>query len=77
MSDIDVNLAEEISQFYDDPYGFVLYAFPWGEPGTSLHGFESPDEWQKELLIALGNEVKERGFTRCSLPNSVQIKNAR
>lgn len=73
MSDIDVNLAEEISQFYDDPYGFVLYAFPWGEPGTSLHGFESPDEWQKELLIALGNEVKERGFNGVDAVDPIQV----
>lgn len=73
MSDIDVNLAEEISQFYDDPYGFVLYAFPWGEPGTSLHGFESPDEWQKELLIALGDEVKERGFNGVDAVDPIQV----
>lgn len=73
MSDIDVNLAEEISQFYDDPYAFVLYAFPWGEPGTSLHGFDAPDEWQRELLVELGNQVKERGFNGVDAVDPIQV----
>ncbi|QZI92157.1 terminase [Vibrio phage PS25B.1] len=73
MSDIDVRLAEEISYFYDKPYEFVLYAFPWGEPGTSLHGFDAPDEWQKELLIALGDEVKERGFNGVDAVDPIQV----
>lgn len=73
MSDIDIRLAEEISQFYSDPLGFVLYAFPWGEPGTSLQGFDSPDVWQRELLIELGNQVKERGFNGVDAVDPIQV----
>ena len=62
MSDIDIQLAEEISQFYDDPLGFVRFAYPWGEPGTSLQGFDGPDDWQVDVLTAIGDAVKERGF---------------
>lgn len=73
MSDIDIRLAEEISQFYSDPLGFVLYAFPWGEPGTSLQGFDAPDVWQRELLIELGNQVKERGFNGVDAVDPIQV----
>ncbi len=62
MSDIDIQLADEVSKYYDDPLGFVLMAYRWGEPGTLLEGFDGPDTWQREGLIAIGNMVKERKF---------------
>lgn len=55
-------LAADIAEFYDDPLGFVLYAFPWGEPVTSLERYDGPDTWQTEFLINLGQQVRERGF---------------
>lgn len=58
---IDVELADEIAKFYDDPLGFVMFAYPWGEPGE-LENTDGPDENQKEFLTALGNEVKARKF---------------
>jgi hypothetical protein len=58
----DVALAEEISQFYADPLGFVRFAYPWGEPGSSLERLEGPDGWQREFLEDLGREVRERRF---------------
>ena len=62
MSDVDIQLAQEISQFYDDPLGFVIFAFPWGEPETSLHGFSGPDQWQIDVLTDIGAAVKDRNF---------------
>lgn len=62
MSDIDIQLADEVSKFYDDPLGFVLFAYQWGEPGTLLEGFDGPDIWQREGLIAIGEQVKDRKF---------------
>jgi hypothetical protein len=32
-----------------DPYAFVLWAFPWGEPGE-LVDFTGPNQWQTEVL---------------------------
>lgn len=58
----DVQLAEEISRFYADPYGFVMFAYPWGEPGTPLEHESGPDENQKEFLLSLGEEIKKRKF---------------
>lgn len=59
---IDLMLAEDISQFYADPLGFVMYAFPWGEPGGPLEHEEGPDDNQKEFLKSLGEEVIRRRF---------------
>lgn len=58
---LETQLHEDIAEFYADPYGFVLYAFPWGEPGP-LAQFDGPDVWQREFLEELGRQVKERGF---------------
>ena len=54
------NLAEEVSQFYDDPLGFCLWAYPWDS--EKLKGFGGPDKWAEEYLIRLGEEVRKRGF---------------
>ena len=54
-------LADDIAQFYDDPLGFVRFAYPWGEPGE-LEDEEGPDEIQSEFLTELGKEVRKRNF---------------
>lgn len=58
----DELLAEEIARFYEDPLGFVLFAYPWGEAGTVLADQEGPDEWQRAALISIGEEVRRNGF---------------
>src|SRR5215471_2826866 len=58
----DPDLAEQMMQFVDDPYGFVMYAYPWGEPKTELENEPGPDANQAQFLIDLGREVKRRGF---------------
>ena len=55
-------LAETLARFYDDPYGYVLWAFPWGEKGSPLENASGPRTWQKEFLIKWGEDIKERGF---------------
>lgn len=58
-----VDLAETIAGFYDDPLGFVLFAFPWGQAGTSLQDEDGPDVWQARYLLRLGDEVKKRSVS--------------
>lgn len=41
------SLGATIAQFYNDPLGFVLWAFPWGE--GDLEG-EYPDRWQIAVM---------------------------
>jgi len=48
-----MDLIEELAGFSSDPLGFVLWAFPWGEPQTELE-FEEPQEWQEKVLSDLG-----------------------
>jgi hypothetical protein len=60
-SDLDVELAEFVGQFYDDPLGFVRACYPWGEEGT-LKDHTGPDVWQTEFLTRLGQHVKQRRF---------------
>lgn len=55
-----MDMVDDIIKFYDDPYGYVMYAFPWGEPGSPLEKHDGPDTWQKEFLLKLGEEVKLR-----------------
>jgi hypothetical protein len=54
----DIELAEEISRFYADPLGFVMFAYPWGEPGSPLEKEIGPDDNQKEFLNSLGEEIR-------------------
>lgn len=73
-TDGDLQLAEDMGSFYDDPLGFVMYAFPWDtdptlrvvklpEPWRSIYGCEhGPDQWACELLDDIGAQVRERGF---------------
>lgn len=42
----------------DDPYGFVLFVFPWGKAGTPLARYQGPRTWQREVLAALGEYVR-------------------
>lgn len=57
----DLELAEEVSKYYADPLGFVMFAYPWGEPGE-LEGEAGPDDNQREFLLSLGEEVRSRRF---------------
>lgn len=54
-------LAETVGEYYFDPLGWVLFAFPWGEPGPLEHE-TGPDDNQREFLASLGAEVRQRNF---------------
>lgn len=49
MTPDDEVLLEELGGFAYDPLAFVMWAFPWGEPGE-LSRETGPDEWQRRLL---------------------------
>jgi hypothetical protein len=61
----DKQLAEFAATFRDDPYGFVMASYPWGEttlPDGSfnpLHDRKGPEPWQERLLKHIGDHVKE------------------
>lgn len=49
-------LFDQVAQFKHDPMGYVLFAFPWGEPGELEN--EEPEAWQAECLEWLGAELR-------------------
>ncbi len=53
------DLAAAISEFVDDPLGFVLFCYPWGQEGTPLEHEEGPDVWQTKFLLRLGRAIEE------------------
>jgi hypothetical protein len=53
-SQLRLRLHEEIGRLRFDPLGYVMYAFPWGVPGTPLAGERGPDPWQRDILERLG-----------------------
>lgn len=55
-------LAENIARFRHDPYGFVMFNFPWLQPGTPLEKKDGPEKWQRDLLIAVGEHSRDNYF---------------
>jgi len=55
MSEYD-DLLESLAQFSNDPLGFVLFAYPWGEPGE-LEDYSGPEPWQVDILTELGHGI--------------------
>ena len=49
------DLLIELGGYSDNPHGFVLFAFPWGEPDTELAHRDGPEPWQEEVLKALAS----------------------
>lgn len=74
ISQVDLDLADEVSRFYADPLGFVMFAYEWDRDPTlqvvelqapwslvydSKYG---PDVWACEALERIGAEVHKHGF---------------
>lgn len=49
------SLARDIFRFEHDPWGFVLYAYPWGK--GALAG-EQPRKWQRDYLCAFRDRMQ-------------------
>jgi hypothetical protein len=57
MATVDEQLAEVFTQkFKYNPYAFVDFTFPWGEPGE-LEKADGPDHWQTVLLKTIEKEL--------------------
>jgi hypothetical protein len=74
MDNPDLLLAQDMGRFFDDPLGFVLYAYDWDndpslrvvelpEPWCFVYGSTyGPDKWACEFLDEVGRQVRENGF---------------
>lgn len=54
-------LFTNLARFANDPYGFVMWAFPWGEAGSSLEDEDGPEVWQTDVLKRIGERIAAGG----------------
>jgi len=54
-------LLVDIAEFYDDPLGFVYYAFDWGH--GDLTDMDGPDDWQAQQLHDVGEAFRKNPET--------------
>lgn len=64
-------LLNQLASYHDDPLGFVMWAFPWGEPGTPLEKKTGPEQWQIDQLARVGAKVREGGAAGCVVQEDV------
>lgn len=57
----DLEIADLVATCYHDPLRFVKLCYPWGEPGPLLE-YEGPDNWQEEILAAIGRDCLANRF---------------
>lgn len=43
----------------DDPYAFVMFAFPWGKAGGPLETQQGPRKWQRRQLQRISEHIKQ------------------
>lgn len=85
-SEHDFQLQDILAQFYDDPLGYVMFAFPWEEePAIQLVKLPEkyhdrfpgctwgPDLWACEFLDELGSEIRKRGFDGKTAVDPIQF----
>lgn len=72
----EINLTEFVGQFYADPLGFVIAAYPWGELGGQLARETGPDEWQTEFLMDVRREVSRRAFDGAQMVDALRMATA-
>ena len=53
-------LSEQLGRYRFDPLGFLMFAFPWGRPGTSLVSETGPEPWQRDVLDKSGTGLKQQ-----------------
>lgn len=52
-------LIHDLGSFTHNPFGFVKWAWPWGIKGGPLENEPGPDEWQRDQLTRIGEQLRE------------------
>lgn len=58
----DIAISRLVSQYRQDPLGYIKIAFPWGEAGGPLEHHAGPCPCQIRVLTVLGREIRKRQF---------------
>ena len=56
QAEFEVGLSDDMVRFYDDPVGFVYYAYDWGNGELAEH--EGPDQWQIDFLNDIAAKLR-------------------
>ncbi len=66
------DIAVELGSFVNDPLGFAMFAFPWGEPGSELEAFTGLEEWQHKLLEYIRDRLAEGADPATVIRDAIQ-----
>lgn len=55
-------IITQVLSFRNDPVGFALWSYPWGQAGTPLEHIKGPRDWQLEELERIGAHVRKQEF---------------
>jgi hypothetical protein len=64
---------ERIPTYFNDPLGFVVYNYPWGQAGTMLAQDPGPDEWQRTVLKHIGDELVKGQSMAKALRTAIRV----
>ena len=67
----ELELHDEVSRYYDNPHGFIMFAFEWGK--GDLTGFDGPDQWQINVMSDIGDQVRARKFDGVNAVDPIQL----
>jgi len=65
------DLLTELAKYHDDPLGFVMWAFPWGEPNTTLAQELGPEPWQVAQMQRISAKLKAGGDLGCMIEEDI------
>jgi hypothetical protein len=60
----------------DNPYAFVMAAFPWNKPGTPLEGKHGPRAWQTRWLKRIAAHIKAGELAQAKRESHTMLKGA-
>jgi hypothetical protein len=83
-----LEVLSAVGEFFYDPLGYVMFAFPWGktpetsvvklvEPWKSRYNSEyGPDVWACQFLDSLGEQILQRNFDGRTAVNPIRFATA-
>src|SRR4051812_20621345 len=58
----EAEIMTQVLSFRNDPVGFALWSYPWGQVGTPFEHIKGPRDWQLQELEAIGKHVEKQEF---------------
>lgn len=66
-------VIQDLAALSNDPLGFVLYSFPWGEPGSELEHATGPEGWQVSELTFIRDRLAAGDDPNRVLQEAIQL----